>query len=637
MLRIVALLLALSLISRTAAGLDLDSLESRLRSLPKDDAERIEILNILARDLSYINIDRAFGYAKEALELSIRLKDKAGQAYAYRNLGSIYSQNENYFLATDFINKSLILFNQLKDSTGVGNCYITLGHTYRRLGNRALELKYHQKAYHLIKKSREADRIGVAAHNLGESYFNLGDLEQAFYYTQEAYEINDSIGNTPVLVACLKVLGKIRLAQGNLQDAERHFNEGLRLNERLGTRSQKIAGIESMIGIAEIHKQSGLMAMELETLRKAEAYAKANHLNKYLMQIYTSFIDFSTRAGDPVKVLSFIKTYRSVSDSLTQLQLQDRFSLTQNINDIFELELQNRELMQMNAVQTERLKVRTVALLALLGAAITLTLGTITITQKNKRLRETKQVLERQNALIQSQKDELQKLNSTKDKFFSIVAHDLKSPIASLHSFTTLMLEEPEGVTKEEVEMMRKELSGQIDNVGKLADNLITWASLQMKEFVFQPAAINVVALGEEMKAVYAPMAHAKNIEFKFNADECQVFGDVNHINLILRNLLSNAIKFTRPGGAVEFSIMKQEDRTVSLVVQDTGVGIPVNLKDKLLSLEKRKSTEGTAGEKGTGLGLMLCMEFVTINNGAIEIFSEEGVGTKIMVILPSA
>jgi PAS domain S-box-containing protein len=231
--------------------------------------------------------------------------------------------------------------------------------------------------------------------------------------------------------------------------------------------------------------------------------------------------------------------------------------------------------------------------------------------------------------VIAEQSQQLEKLNATKDKFFSIVAHDLRSPLSSLKMFSSLLIDDFDSLNKEDILTMSKELSDSVDSTIKMADNLITWAMVQMGDSQFNEETIKVKDITSNIFDVYQNVALEKGINVSFSVDDSlNIIGDKNQIEFVIRNLVNNAIKFTHKNGFVSLTAKSLPDGLVKISVSDSGVGISDEYKRELFSISKKQSTNGTAGEKGTGLGLMLSYEFMKLNGGQIEIESSLGKGT---------
>jgi PAS domain S-box-containing protein len=231
--------------------------------------------------------------------------------------------------------------------------------------------------------------------------------------------------------------------------------------------------------------------------------------------------------------------------------------------------------------------------------------------------------------VIAEQSNQLEKLNATKDKFFSIVAHDLKSPLCSLRSFSSLLLDHFDDLDKDDILTMSKQLGDSVDSTIKMADNLITWAMIQMGESQFNEETIKVTDITSNIFDVYQKIALEKGIHISFSVDDAlTIIGDKNQIEFVIRNLVNNAIKFTHKNGVVSLTAISMPEGLVQISVSDTGVGISDEYKRELFCISKKQSVDGTDGEKGTGLGLMLSYEFMKLNGGQIDIDSSLGKGS---------
>jgi len=241
---------------------------------------------------------------------------------------------------------------------------------------------------------------------------------------------------------------------------------------------------------------------------------------------------------------------------------------------------------------------------------------------------------------IKKQKDELAELNATKDKFFSIISHDLKSPFNALLNFSELLFNDYEVYDEE----TRKEFIALIyessQNTFKLLENLLAWSRVQMGKIEFNTSSINLKALIDENMDLLNQMALGKciRLQSKINQD-IKINTDKDLINTVIRNLLSNAIKFTPEKGDVTVSANlvtgDQLNDFIEISVKDTGLGISPGNMDKLFKIEKTYSTPGTKGESGTGLGLILCKEFIEKCDGKIGVESELGKGSIFTITIP--
>jgi signal transduction histidine kinase len=234
---------------------------------------------------------------------------------------------------------------------------------------------------------------------------------------------------------------------------------------------------------------------------------------------------------------------------------------------------------------------------------------------------------------IQLKNEKLEEVNRVKDKLFSIVSHDIKGPLSSLQLALTLM--KGGGITQAEFEELSAILELRFAQTSEFVQNLLQWAALQLKGVNFEPASIDLQNISSETVSLLEFEWGRKEVLVHNRIDAGMiVFADVNMLRSIFRNLLTNAIKFTSKGGHITLNAVKEDDEWIKVSVQDTGVGIPKKNQEKLFSLEGATTT-GTGAETGTGLGLMLCKEFVERNGGRIWLESEEGKGTVFFFTLP--
>lgn len=257
--------------------------------------------------------------------------------------------------------------------------------------------------------------------------------------------------------------------------------------------------------------------------------------------------------------------------------------------------------------------------------------------QLEQKVVERTAALEKALAEIHEQKEELEELNATKDKFFSIVAHDLRSPVNSLSGFSAMLAEHGDKMTPQEISHFSKDLNKSMKNAISLIENLLNWASTQMNKVQHEPKELDLNVLVEETLAQLDSAALSKQIVLESRlSPEVKVYADENHLRLILRNLATNALKFTPEGGRVTISTQIKQNGIpkAEVAISDTGIGMSQEKLAKLFKIGDSQSTKGTAGEKGTGLGLILCKEFIEKNGGHIGVESQPGNGTTFRLLL---
>lgn len=252
-----------------------------------------------------------------------------------------------------------------------------------------------------------------------------------------------------------------------------------------------------------------------------------------------------------------------------------------------------------------------------------------------KKTEEIKQLTENLENLVIEKTQELQKLNATKDKFFSIIAHDLRSPFNTILGFSKILKENAKDYTLEEIEGIFKSINTVSQQTYELLENLLQWSMAQRNQIAFNPEKFNLNEFAQNNMRDLESFAKSKEIELFYNIpNSISVFADANMLKTILRNLISNSIKFTKKNGSVYIESSENGDFTKIFVI-DTGIGMNKSKINELFRIEKQNSTYGTNNEKGSGLGLIICKEFIEKHGGEISIDSEEGKGSSFVFTIP--
>ncbi len=237
-------------------------------------------------------------------------------------------------------------------------------------------------------------------------------------------------------------------------------------------------------------------------------------------------------------------------------------------------------------------------------------------------------------ALIKSEA-QLKKASNTKDKLFSIIAHDLRSPFTSILGFSELLAENINYFEMAEREEFIRNINTSAKNTLSLLDNLLNWAKTQTGKIIIKSGKIILSSVIQEIIEISSTAANFKNITLNHQqSEDIEVFTDENMLKIVLRNIVFNAIKFTKNGGDINISVISKQDN-VEITISDNGVGMNDEARKKLFNIDTNTSSKGTANEKGSGLGLVLCKEFVEKLGGIIWVESKEGIGSDFKFTLP--
>jgi signal transduction histidine kinase len=236
---------------------------------------------------------------------------------------------------------------------------------------------------------------------------------------------------------------------------------------------------------------------------------------------------------------------------------------------------------------------------------------------------------------IRRKNDELQTINAEKDKFLSVVAHDLRSPLISFLGLTQIMSEELSSLSINEIQEMAHGMKKSADGLFGLLENLLEWSRLQRGLINFSPREFALKSKVLQIISSFQEQANAKEITVACEiGDDQNIFADENMLASVIRNLISNAIKFTAKSGKVSVSAMNSESG-VRMAISDTGIGMDENIRENLFQIDAHTSRQGTEGEPSSGLGLVICRDFVEKHGGKVWVESEEGKGSTFYFNIP--
>jgi signal transduction histidine kinase len=255
----------------------------------------------------------------------------------------------------------------------------------------------------------------------------------------------------------------------------------------------------------------------------------------------------------------------------------------------------------------------------------------------NEKIQAKNQELEAQKSELERRTSQLEISNATKNKFFRIIAHDLRSPISSFASITSFILSEFEEQGWEKTKIFLSELNKLSQTTYNLLENLLEWSTNQMGEFRYNPTVLNITSLVNENIDLIFQRVEIKMIRiFSALPPKLEVIADENMVNTIIRNLLSNAVKFTNENGSIKISYEEKGD-IFEIKISDSGIGISEQDIEKIFRIDTNFSKPGTQNEKGSGLGLILCKDFIEKNGGNLVVVSKLGKGSTFSFTLKKA
>lgn len=256
--------------------------------------------------------------------------------------------------------------------------------------------------------------------------------------------------------------------------------------------------------------------------------------------------------------------------------------------------------------------------------------------EKNSEMKALNATLSDSKAIIEEDARRLEKLNAEKNKFFSIISHDLRGPLSGLIGLSEIIFKEADTISKEDLKEYAGMLFDSSKQVFNLLENLLEWSKMQMNVVSFNPEQIRLRPLLENTEELLNQEVQKKNHHLTLDCpDELDIFADRNMLKSVIRNMIGNAIKYTPPGGEIVVTANKSDNGETEIIFKDNGIGMDETQLQSLFKIDNKTSRPGTEGESSTGLGLFLCKDFIQKHNGNIKVKSTAGDGTTFFIGFP--
>ncbi|UXX80555.1 ATP-binding protein [Reichenbachiella carrageenanivorans] len=515
---------------------------------------------------------------------------------------------------------------------GVGGALLSIGEVYANNNDHHKGLLYRKEAIEVLRTTSDSVTLATALLNTGYGYYLIDNYDSALLLYGESgqiFEIQD------VLIGKAYNLGNAGLVyakQGKTKLAETQLSEAIVI---LNDLEDSYAITEFQIEMGDIYLKKRNYSSAKKYLNEALGYAIEDGLQERIRDASLKLSELYQTQGDYRKAYNYQSQYITYRDSINNDEVIRKMADLRTEYEVgqkqAEVDLKQTEVDLLNE-QARNNQIVLWSVIVILVLVLCLTYALLKVYRvKVRAIRIVKQ----RRRIIAAQRDQLEDVNRTKDKFFSIISHDIRGPISNFQGVSQLIHMMVE--TDDKAGLLK--LSGLLDTSSKevstLLDNLLEWAMSQQGRMPYKPEEIKLHELCNSNLSIMENLATAKQITLTEKVKEkVTITADKNSVSTIIRNLLSNAIKFTPEGGHVDLALSYDLNMAV-LTVKDSGIGIPKEKMQHLFDFKGERSRWGTGGEKGVGLGLTLVHEFVELNKGKIEVESEEGQGTTFRVYLP--
>lgn len=619
-----------------------------------------------AMSISYYyssRIDSAIYFGERAIELYRKLKDSSRMASMETNLGVFYARTDNLSKALEKYYNALKIKRRFKDSVGIGLALNNISSIYYDFDEFEKAIETFKEVLGYYKSFPIDNRHATVYRNLGKSYFRLAAQQIKYGDSTKSIELdkNLAIEREYINIDNLSEKGKkyLKISEDNLMKSLDIFTK---TNDEISIAKVKtdLAYIE--ISFGNLEKALGFLSESEDIFKKYEVILELSDAYNYFGYIYYLKGDFTKSKYYLEKSIEYAKVnnqseiivnsvgilsqvYFETKDyknaSLTQklyIDLKDSLMNVSNRKEIekiktkYGLEQKESELNFMK--ENEKvLRQRMYLLFALILLLFLLIVGLYSRfsfkNKVNKELSQINKTLKQLNLDLMNSENELKEVNAAKDKLFSIIAHDLRNPLGAFRNVTEVLNKDFETLDADEMKEYIEAMNESASSLYMLLENLLTWSATQRGKISFHPSSENISQIVNLTLSPIIPVASSKNIDI-INECDINISGilDKNLTSTIIRNLVSNAVKFSNAESKIVVYTKDVSDNQYQICVQDFGVGMSEEIKNTLFKIDKTQSHEGTSGEKGTGLGLIICKEFAEMQGGKIWVETEIGKGS---------
>jgi signal transduction histidine kinase len=616
----------------------IDSLENLLESASPE--ERVSIFCQISELYWQRSFDTSLIMAIHAHNIAATLEEPALTATSLYMIGNAYYLLGDFPSSMEFYLQALEIREELGDSNEIASSYNNIGAVYLHMNNERQALEFFKKAGRIFDALGNDFQLFPILNNIGAVYVDNEIFDTAYQYFNQAYEIAERSGDEVNMSIALTNLGENALSMGLLDQSEQYQEKAYEISTRLGDKGM-MATIKSNLGRLYLIRKE--LPQALAAFQESLVLAREINSLPAIQENYKNLSEYYSQMGDYRQALRMHRIYASIKDSIMSqedmMQIKE-MELKFNARSLQqEIELLRKDNVIQNLRQT-RLKYGVISLGIVILALI---LAFVMYYQRNHIKKEILELSEIQNRLnekhskqLMESEARLKELNSTKDKFFSIIGHDLRNPLNALLGFSELISANSRDSSTEEIQKYSRIINEAAKNIHMLIENLLEWSRSQSGNIEYNPQETDLVPIVHEITSIFEIHAEKKGISLETRIkDGTLVYADRNLLSTILRNLINNAVKFTPKNGLVTIS-GEQTSEGATIIVKDTGVGMTEDQLSSLFSLVHEPSRPGTAEEKGTGLGLILCKEFVDKHGGKIWAESEPEKGSTFTLTLPN-
>ncbi|PKP34181.1 MAG: hypothetical protein CVU00_08000 [Bacteroidetes bacterium HGW-Bacteroidetes-17] len=600
-------------------------------------------LRDISLSLIYLNkIEDAKNYLNEAIILLTELEDKNGLALAYINYGLIESRKENFLQALSYYHKALKLSEETENEINKSLILNNIGVINQKLGMNQISLDYFKQAYEIVKGTNNSNTRALYLNNIANIHIDDNNYKEALINIEKGLGITSKSGDKRTTVFLLANKGKAYLNLNQYDTALLYYKKALNLIAEIGVTDNELKTLvglgKTYFKLKDYHNALNQLITALKKATEIDDKENIKDAAKLIGEIYAI-------QSDHISAYDYMKLSIEMADSLSKSKIVKQFTQMEMQYDFdkkqYELDLAQQKINLENLRKIERKNFFLLLFISgfiLISLLVILTYRNSQHKQKlNRQLEENYNRIAIQKEIIENKNNDLNLLNETKDKLFSIIAHDLTNPFNIIVGFSEQLESNYDNLDEKKRKHLVEEINRSSNQAFRLLKNLLTWTHSQTGIIEIDKELFNLTDFVNNSIDPYLSYADKKGISvFNKLPDELEFFTDKYTMSSIIGNLFMNAVKFTNYGGQINIwhTIL---DNNIEINISDTGVGIAPERLEDIFQIAKNKSTTGTNNEKGTGLGLIICKNFATKNGGDIKVQSKLGEGSTFTIIIPQA
>ena len=600
-----------------------------------NDDSLIIVTNLLSAKIKVIKNDFSdvLAVLEPSLEKAIQLEDSILISECYDAFGSYYYYSD-VAKSVDYYIKSLRILEQYEEQESLLSKITNIGSLLGRIGQNEKAVEYLLRGVQIAERTKQDYVKSTIYNNLAVIYYELGDNEKSKYYLEEALVVARRLKDEPMICGIVVNLGELYQGEKQFKKAMEYYNEGLNSPAIENLPDQKIYTLHN---IATLHYDLKDYQTAIKFAEDALSIANTLNITMHNAELYKVLAESYEQERNFEEALKNQKLYKSFNDSLFNIQNTEKIAEIQAKYDFDAAENENILLKKDNEIQALTIEKQKNQQLLLLILLVIILVSIFLISMKMNKDRKTNRLLSAKNEEIKQKSSELEKANAAKDKFFSILAHDLRNPFNSILGSLEILQNNYNELNDEERLQFIELINKSAMSTNRLLSNLLDWSMIQRGRITMEKRNNNLTDLINEAVNLHQSLALKKKITIENKVEEkLLAFFDKKTISVSLNNLINNAIKFTPENGKVAVMAFANNGN-INVSVKDNGIGISADKLKSLFTIEGTKSTPGTASEPGTGLGLVLCKEFIEQNDGQIKVTSSEGKGSCFEITLPAA